>query len=325
MRIRLLFSLLVLFCLHGVVHAQEEIVYDQYHFNYYLVNPAVAGAERCSHIMLTGDFRWIGMEDAPMTQTLSFRTRVLKNVGLGAYFYNDKNGNSYRQGGQATFAYHIPLSENSGYFMKERSIDRQLSFGVSAVANHYNFSDKLFTPENEMSDPNLANGDTDKGIYFNANFGTYFIWDNFFLGISAMNLLPTEMTEMGEDEPIRPITVFAFLGYDIELGNNMTLEPGVMFKANENDERQIDGNLKFMQTLPQNEDFSYWLQASYRHCLDEGNAQALAFYPMGGIRYKGFHLAYSYQLGLTELNHHNSGSHQVMLGYSWCITKHFCR
>ncbi|MDR1729469.1 MAG: type IX secretion system membrane protein PorP/SprF, partial [Prevotellaceae bacterium] len=36
------------------VKAQEEIVYDQYYFNYYLVNPAVAGAERCSHLMLTG-------------------------------------------------------------------------------------------------------------------------------------------------------------------------------------------------------------------------------------------------------------------------------
>ncbi|MFA6780375.1 MAG: type IX secretion system membrane protein PorP/SprF, partial [Paludibacteraceae bacterium] len=76
--------------------AQEEIVYDQYHFNYYLVNPAVAGAERCSHLMLTGKFQWVGMDDAPMTQSLSFRTRVLKNVGLGAYVYNDKNGYSYR-------------------------------------------------------------------------------------------------------------------------------------------------------------------------------------------------------------------------------------
>ncbi|MBP5458146.1 MAG: type IX secretion system membrane protein PorP/SprF, partial [Paludibacteraceae bacterium] len=53
--------------------AQDEIVYDQYHFNYYLVNPAVAGAERCSHLMLTGKFQWMGMDDAPMTQTLSFR------------------------------------------------------------------------------------------------------------------------------------------------------------------------------------------------------------------------------------------------------------
>ena len=161
MRIKILFTLCALVCASSFMKAQDEIVYDQYHFNYYLVNPAVAGAERCSHLMLTGKFQWIGMEDAPMTQTLSFRTRILKNVGLGAYVYNDKNGSSYRQGGQATFAYHIPLSENRGYFMKERSIERQLSFGLSAVASRYAFSSKLFSDEN-ASDPSIGNGDTDK-------------------------------------------------------------------------------------------------------------------------------------------------------------------
>ena len=324
MKFRYVIAFFAILSLITKANAQEEIVYDQYHFNYYLVNPAVAGAERCSHLMLTGKFQWVGMDDAPMTQSLSFRTRVLKNVGLGAYVYNDKNGYSYRQGGQATFAYHIPLSENSGYFMKERSIDRQLSFGVSAVVSHYGFSEKLFSDANS-SDPLVGNGDTDKGFYFNANFGTYFLWDNFFLGVSAMNLIPTEMTELGAGEPVRPMTAFAFLGYDIDMANNMTIEPGLMFKADENDQRQLDVNLKFMQTLPDNEDFSYWLEASYRHCLDAGNVQALAFYPMGGIRYKGFHLGYAYALGLTGMNHHNSGSHEIMLGYSWCITKHFCR
>ena len=73
-------------------NAQDEIVCDQYHFNYYLVNPAVAGAERCTHLMLTGKFQWVGVEDAPMTQTLSFRTRILQSWGIGAYLYNDKNG-----------------------------------------------------------------------------------------------------------------------------------------------------------------------------------------------------------------------------------------
>ena len=89
-------GLISLFVSSSLVHAQDDIVCDQYHFNYYLVNPAVAGAERCSHLMLTGKFQWLGVEDHPMTQTLSFRTRVLKNVGIGVYAYNDKNGNSYR-------------------------------------------------------------------------------------------------------------------------------------------------------------------------------------------------------------------------------------
>ena len=307
-------------------NAQEEIVLNQYHFNYYLVNPAVAGAERCTHLMLTGRFQWMGQKDHPMTQTLSARTRVLKNVGLGAYFYNDKNGYSYRQGGEVTFAYHIPLTENNRYTMKQQSIERQLSFGISMMINHFNF-DHYLVDEYGPTDNTLGNEGMDKGIYFNANAGLYFLWDNFFLGYSMNNLVPTELTELGQDEPIRPLSGYGFLGYDFDFVNNMTLEPAAMFKFNTNDSRQLDLNLKFMQTLPSNEDFSYWLQGSYRHTLDhsDNNPSPLAFLVMGGIRYKGFHVGYAFEQGLTTFARQNKGTHEVMLGYTWCVTKHFCR
>ena len=305
-------------------NAQDDIVNEQYHFNYYLVNPAVAGAERCTHVMLTGKFQWTGIDDAPMTQTLSARTRILNNIGLGLYVYNDKNGYSYRQGGEFTFAYHIPLTENNRYSMKQRSIERQLSFGISLMVNHYNF-DSYLSDTYGSEDAVLGNEGNNKGFYLNANAGAYFMWDNFFLGYSMYNLIPTEMTELGESEPKRPLTGYGFLGYDIDLVNNMTIEPAAMFKFNVNGERQLDINLKFLQTLPSNEDFSYWLQLSYRHTLDSGNANPLIIYPMGGIRFKGFHVGYAYGLGLTSLNRQNYGSHEIMLGYTWCVTKHFCR
>ncbi|MCR5497756.1 MAG: type IX secretion system membrane protein PorP/SprF, partial [Paludibacteraceae bacterium] len=111
------------------------------------------------------------------------------------------------------------------------------------------------------------------------------------------------------------------------LVNEITLEPAAMFKFNTEKNRQLDINLKYMQTIPDNKDFSYWLQLSYRHTLDksENNPAPLAFYAMGGIRYKGFHVGYAYQLGLTQFQRKNGGSHEIMLGYTWCVTKHFCR
>ena len=307
------------------VKAQEEVVYDQYYFNYYLVNPAVAGAERCTHVMLTGKFQWLGLDNAPMTQTASFRTRILKNVGLGAYLYNDRNGNSYRQGGQATFAYHIPLSEYSGYFMQDRSIERQLSFGLSAKVHNISFSSRLYDDPRYHDDPTLWNGDKNKGFYFNANFGVYFLWDNLFMGASGTNLIPSKMVELGDEEPVPPLSTFFFAGYDIDLSNEMILEPSVMFKMNQWGHKQLDLNMKFMQTLPDNEDFGYWLQICYRQGLDSGNMQPLSLTPMGGFRYMGFHLGYAYTLGLTSLNRYNSGTHEIKLGYTWCVTKHFCR
>ena len=81
------------------VSAQEELIYSQYHFNYYLVNPALAGAEPCHHFMISNRAQWVGMADAPMTQLLTYRGRVWRNVGIGAYLYNDRNGYSNQAGG----------------------------------------------------------------------------------------------------------------------------------------------------------------------------------------------------------------------------------
>ena len=325
MKLKYISTLLVsMLCFMGL-KAQDEIVYDQYYWNYYLVNPAVAGASRCSHLLGSFNRKWVGVEDAPLTVDLSFRTRVLKNLGIGAYGYFDRNGNSLRQGGQVSLAYHIPLTQNSGFFMKDRDLQRQLSFGLSAVVSHYGFSSELFRNEDAQNDPTIDNGGKDKGVYFNANFGSYFLWDRFFAGLSIANMIPTEMEELGENEPVPPMTFFIFAGYTFPVNETIDIEPAAMFKFNENDERQLDFNLKYEQEVPDTKDVSYWLQLAYRQTLDEGNAKPLEFSPMGGINFKGFHLGYAYTLGLTKWARHNSGSHSAMLGYSWCKVKKFCR
>ena len=123
--------------------AQEELIYSQYHFNYYLVNPALAGAEPCSHLMVSNKMQWVGMKDFPMTQLLSFKTRVWENVGIGAYIFHDRNGYTSKAGGQITLAYHIPLSRGRR-FSKKVSYDRQLSFGASFKFSYFYINDQLF-------------------------------------------------------------------------------------------------------------------------------------------------------------------------------------
>ncbi|MBP5307193.1 MAG: type IX secretion system membrane protein PorP/SprF, partial [Paludibacteraceae bacterium] len=70
--------------------AQEYPVNNQYYFNYYLVNPAVAGAAKCHYFMLTHKQQWMGIDDAPYTTSLSYQGRWRNSVGVGAYLYNDK-------------------------------------------------------------------------------------------------------------------------------------------------------------------------------------------------------------------------------------------
>ena len=225
--------------------AQEELIYNQYHYNYYLVNPALAGAEPCSHFMLTNRMQWVGMKDFPMTQLASFKTRVWDNVGIGAYIFHDRNGYSNRAGGQVTFAYHIPLS-NGRQFSKKKSYDRQLSFGVSFKLNYFYISSELLDPE--VSDALLDDAFVNtNGFSPNMNFGVYYKSYGGFVGLSLTNMIPYKADIFGDKEIPAPFTGFLFGGYTFDLGyrKDKYLEPMAMLKVNQYGWVGMDLNLKF--------------------------------------------------------------------------------
>lgn len=310
-----LFLLFALFMAIGVqVKAQERIIYDQYHFNYYLINPAVAGANECSHIMLTTKNNWIGL-DGPSTQTLSYRTRLKsRNVGIGGYVYNDKTPSFNNAGAQLTFAYHIPMS-NGGRYSRSLLLDRQLSFGLSLKA--YQMS---YNSHNTIDPADVSFSETVP----NANFGVYFISYGFFMGASVTNLIPFRMLNYGLEEPIGPTTAFLFTGKTFELGADKSLEPSVNFNYNSFNNKQVELNLKFAQNNPVS-DFGFWAQLSYRHNLDDGSGQSISLIPILGIRTGKIQLAYAFNVTLNGLASYNLGTHEFMLAYSFCIPKHFCR
>ncbi|MDR1680081.1 MAG: type IX secretion system membrane protein PorP/SprF [Prevotellaceae bacterium] len=317
---KLSLALLAVFFLPiSLIVAQEMPIYDQYHFNYYLINPAVAGADKCSHLMLTTKNNWIGM-DGPSTQALSFRTRITgKNIGLGGYIYNDKTPNFRYVGGQATFAYHIPMSDGARY-LRDVKLDRQLSFGVSVKANNHAF-EAVEGTLNENIDP--ANTSFSE-LSLNANVGVYYIDYGFFAGLSATNLIPYDLDNYGRQEPSNPLTAFLFVGYGFDLGDGNEIEPSVNFNYDANDNKQLELNLKYSSNN-EVDDLGYWAQLSYRHNMDDGGGKALSIIPIVGVRINKFQLAYAFNWTLNELANHNYGTHELMLAYSFCVPKKFCR
>ena len=312
-KLTLFLAVFTLFVFQGM-KGQEKIIYNQYHFNYYLLNPAVAGAERCSHLMLTTKNQWVGIADAPATQALTYRTRVGESVGLGGYLYNDKNGQFSNIGGQFTFAYHIPLSNGRRYLINTQ-LDRQLSFGVSVKLNQIAYN----SIANNV-DP--ANAD-ESYLVPNVNFGVYYTSYGFFAGLSITNMIPFSIDL--SQEPVAPLTGFFFLGNSFDvIDRNSKLEPSLMFAMNEYNNMQLDLNGKFSQNFPR-DDFGYWLQLSYRHNLDTGIGRAVSLIPMGGLRFGKFNVGYAFNLSLSNMVSQNFGTHEIMLGYTFCIPKEFCR
>lgn len=297
-------------------YSQQRPIYDQYHFNYYLINPAVAGANRCSHLMLTGKQSWIG-KDGPSTYLASYRTRLnSKNIGLGGYIYNDHTPQFNYVGGQFTFAYHIPLSQGARY-RKSVELDRQLSFGVSARIKYISF-DKVDGYESDPAD------ESDGEVAPDVNFGVYYQSYGWFAGLSLTNMIPFKPSIFGDTYPYEQLTGFLFGGYDYDIDEYQTLEPSLNFNFDVDGHMQLEANLKYMQ----NDDyrnFGWWAQLSYRHVLDQGNAQPLSLIPMVGLRFNKFQLAYAFNLTLNELASKTYGTHELMLAYTFCIPKRFCR
>ncbi|MBP5307198.1 MAG: PorP/SprF family type IX secretion system membrane protein [Paludibacteraceae bacterium] len=313
---KILLLLVSVFGLAAVtVNSQQRPIYDQYHFNYYLINPAVAGADKCSHLMATGKQSWLGA-DGPSTYLLSYRTRLnTKNIGLGGYIYNDHTPQFNYIGGQFTFAYHIPMSIGGKYSQKVE-LDRQLSFGISARVKYLKYD----AVENVDDPANISEGEFMPDV----NLGVYYVSYGFFAGASATNLIKFQPDMLGDSYTDEYLTAFLFMGYDFDFSRERTLEPSVNFNLDTKEHRQAEFNLKYMQNNS-DLDFGWWAQLSYRHCLDKGNAQPLSLIPIVGARFGKFQLAYAFNLSLNEMASHNYGTHELMLAYTFCIPKRFCR
>lgn len=309
-----LLLLLLLAVISVSIKAQEKVIYDQYHFNYYLINPAVAGADKCSHMMLTTKNNWVGLE-GPSTQALSFRTRLnTKNIGLGAIAFNDQTPNFSNIGAQVTFAYHIPMSDGSRY-LRDVKLERQLSFGLSAKVNQVAYQSHGTTDPADVSFSETVP---------NANLGVYYIDYGFFTGLSVSNVVPYEMVNFGLQEEPAPTTLFYFVGYGFDLQDQRKIEPSVNFNYDMHGRKQLELNLKYSSNNEVS-NVGFWSQLSYRHNMDDGAGKPLSLIPMVGLRLNKFQLAYAFNLTLNEIAKYNYGTHELMLAYSFCIPKEFCR
>ena len=127
----------IFFVFQGIIcFGQNYIFQNQHYFKPYLINPALAGANRSGNAMLVYSKRLTGFDNSPNSQLLSIDYPFPKNqIGLGINGFKDQNGAVSFVGLESTFAYHI---ENVG-----RGANKPisgLSFGISATYNQYRAS-----------------------------------------------------------------------------------------------------------------------------------------------------------------------------------------
>jgi type IX secretion system PorP/SprF family membrane protein len=278
--------------------------YSQYLVeNPFVISPAYAGVDDIQRLRLSGVFQWVGLEDAPSTQTLSYDTRVWDRSGTGIVLYNDKNGNTSQIGAQLSFAHHLTINDANNQY---------ISFGLSYKFTHFKIDVSDF--ENSYDDPNIgANISTS-----NSNFDAAFLYriERFFISFNAANILNKSVKAFDESEPKKLRNYYVYTGYNFELSDGAyELEPSAYFKYYVSDKRSItDINIKGKKMT---DDGYYWLGLSTRF-LNDQSFEPLAIVPMFGINKQKFYAGYAFQYNINEANELNhGGTHLLTLGYNF--------
>ena len=320
------FNKLVFIAILGVfthsVSAQEGLpIYSDYLTdNYYLLHPSMAGVSNCNKIRLTGRQQWFGDENAPSLQTMSINGRIGDSPsGVGAIFFNDKNGYHSQSGAYLTYAHHLMFSRNT--------IDlNMLSFGLSAGLIQYKLDETAFLE----FDPIIA-GIEQSASDFNIDFGFSYHFINFYAHATVKNVLANEgvnINEQGVSYDNLRTYLFSAGNVFSKLGSEWSFEPSLMFAYKDaTKESFIDVNFKSYKEL----DFgNLFAGISYRRSFDGAefttdsgvSSQKLQYFtPIVGAEYNNFMFAYTYSYQANSVVFNNCGYHQITLGYNFGCEK----
>lgn len=264
--------------------------------NPFVISPAYAGIGDHVKIRANGLTQWVGIKDAPDMQSLAADARIFPSTGVGAFFYNDKNGNTRQYGGKLAFAHHLIMDSYS---------EQYLSFGMSYNVNQFKIDIENF----ETGD--MAVNSNKYAINHNFDVAFLYRYKDFYANITASNLLNKQIDIYAINEPNALRNYQFYGGYVFNKGSQFEVEPSTFVQYFESDGRSTtDLNLKarYMDF----EDY-YWIGVNYRFLNDQaGNPINIG--PMAGLKKSNFYFAYSYQVTTNNIGSKNSGTHMITVG-----------
>lgn len=288
---RLSYILIGLFGLLSELHTQQIPVFSGIGMDEYIYNPAVAGSKPYLVAQIKQRLQYLGVDYAPNTQLVSVESSISGTYsGVGGYFLNETNGVLGKIQGMATYAYHIPLSD-------ETYLSLGTSLGIHQIRT---ISSRMIL--NNVDD-NLLNTQANQGkSFFNSQAGVLLHGEMFYMGYSLQNMYTTNYSIYAGSTLPQEFHHQVHYGFDFYSG-----EVGMF---------SFTGRHVFAKGLPA------WHQFGLLYDHDE------RFY--GGVQYRWkdavvgvlglkiwdeLRVYYSYDLGVGGYRSTNSGSHELSITY----------
>jgi type IX secretion system PorP/SprF family membrane protein len=203
-----------------------------YFANEYLNNPAMAGMEKGLNLNLGYQTQWTTIPGGPKLQNVTADYNSGNRVGLGLSINSDQAGLISRTRAMATYAYHLPLSENN-----------KLNFGLSLGINDtYIDYSKIVGDQNDVE----AAAFNARTAYIDGDFGMSYTAKALTLQAAVPNLKTIFFPDENQNLDVDRSTFFTAASYKLAY-NTLTIEPMVAFRGVKGFDNIFDGgfNLDF--------------------------------------------------------------------------------
>ena len=272
--------------------AQQDAQYTQYMYNTLSVNPAYAGTRDNMSAVLLHRSQWVGLDQAPTTQTFSLHSPLGEKVGLGLNIVRDNIFITSETYFDANFSYRFNVSPNT-----------KLSLGLKAGGHilDVNFNKAVtgtFKPNPSLESVNQFSPQLGIGAFL-YNAKAYF-------GVSLPNILKTEHFVDGGNDGFFVATerqhFYIAGGYVFDLSSDIRFKPAFLVKAVEGAPTAIDlsGNLLFNNR--------FVLGGAYR--VNVALSAMAGFYVTENIQ-----VGLSYDYDTTSVQTINDGSYEAFIRF----------
>ena len=208
----------------SALFSQQESIFTSYRYHMNMVNPAYAGMDNETILVSSIRKQWVGIEDAPETQAVSFGTNMKKNLGIGVSLVSDKTFIEKQVSFGVDFSYKVKLTATTDMYL-----------GLKVGGNTYDVNTsglETYLPNNAV-DPALRSIN-----HFNPNVGVGMVIKRgkFFYSLSVPRILNTLRASRQNDANITTATdrphFYMSSGYDFYLNESKTfiLKPSFMMR-----------------------------------------------------------------------------------------------
>lgn len=273
---------------------QQNVQFTQYMYTPTILNPAFAGIKQEMNVAVINRSQWVGVNGAPVSQSLIFDTPINEKIGFALNILHDKIGPSQEINFTADVSYLIQLNDNN----------LRLSFGMKGGGHllTVNFNEVL---TNNPNDPALE----DINSRFTPVIGTgvYVYTDQWYLGLSTPNFLTTRHFNKTLVSSVSTIAHYYLIGgMNFDVNDQFKLKPTFLLKAVSGAPISIDLSLNALVNK------ALTLGVSYRN---KSSISALFDVKVN----KNISIGYSYDHATNVLNNFSGGSHEIL--FRWNVSR----